>query len=218
MSARSLRHQGNLSEGRYLNKKVDATMNVSRWLRTGAAAVLFPGILSIVQLIAIQIVLIRLRVPSPGEERVRFSKGDAGTTITGMTTQTGQRVNFSSFQTLTVPTTDPDRITAGHGGNQLVALLISLAGSGTFTNIIANAFVAGDLLPGATLMITVQSSVGAQRLSLPLSRGDNIFALAADPGVTLSSVSLNGNVSDGVMTSFTDLRQVGLSGTTAYTD
>ena len=148
------------------------------------------------------------------EENVRLAGGQTGPTVTGVTARTGLPVLFSSFpfSTLTVPETGPDRVeSANPGGSQIFSLTVALPG-GAFTDLIANVLVAGEPRPGAALNVAVNTSAGTFVFVQPLERGNNVFSVAAEPGVTINSVTFTGNVMQGVATTFTALRPLRISG------
>ena len=98
----------------------------SRLLLLITAAVLLPA------LSRADIMFIPGNNPQPDEENVLLNQGETGNTVTGSTNQSHIGVNFSSTQTLTIPSNGQARIEATSGGSQVALSDIAFAlASGT---------------------------------------------------------------------------------------
>jgi len=143
--------------------------------------------------------------PQPNEENILLNSGLSGASVTGTTQSSGIVVRFDSItDTLTEPSSGQARVEATDG--VVNNITISVPG-GSFTDLILNADITGTNAPGpGSLDIFVNSSGGPNFFSLPLANGSNFGTLLADPGITITSVTLES------VTGFTDLRQPRISG------
>jgi len=156
--------------------------------------------------------------PQPDEQNVLLNKGTSGSTVQGVTNQTGDVVNFTSAtQTLTEPANGQARIEATNGTSQ-VALTdinnISLA-EGFFGDLIFNMHIGGTIgTSGGTAAISVVDNHGnISTFTFTLGNGQNFLTIVATNNQLIESVGI------AYPRGFTDLRQVRISGiTTAVPD
>jgi VPDSG-CTERM motif len=152
--------------------------------------------------------------PQPGEENVLLNNGTTGSTVSGITNQTGFVVDFSSLtQTLSEPSSGQARIEATANGAQVALSDVSFGlATGTFTDAIFNMFIGGTIgTPGGST-ITALTNDGTFQFNLDLGNGQNFLTIVATGGEFIENISISA-----AQPGFTDLRQVRISGATAST-
>ena len=147
--------------------------------------------------------------PQPDEENVLLNQGETGNTVTGSTNQSHIGVNFSSTQTLTIPSNGQARIEATSGGSQVALSDIAFAlASGTFTDAIFDMHIGGTIgTSGGTATITALDNLGGiSSFTTTLKNGSNFLTVVASNGESIENIAIAYAVG------FTDLRQVRISG------
>ena len=154
--------------------------------------------------------------PQQNENNILLKSGLTGTLVTGVPNGVpGVTVNFSSTQELFEPSSGQARVSASPEGTPLTDLTISLAGGGTFGDLIINPFIGGQcslcVLDGAfAVTVHALSSTGAVEPVVvyngTLGNGNNFLTIVASNGESITSVNIS------APGGFNDLRQPRISG------
>ena len=142
-------------------------------------------------------------IPS-AETNVLLNGTSGGTLVTGSPAGVpGVTVNFTSNESLSVPSSGQARIEAASGALNFIS--IGLTGGATFGDLIFNPFIGGGSGTGGSSTVTAVGTVsGSHTYDLNIANGNNFLTVTA-VGERLTGVSIN---SPG---GFNDLRQVRLS-------
>jgi hypothetical protein len=148
--------------------------------------------------------------PQPNENNILLNSGTSGTLVSGSINGVpGITVNFSSTQDLLEPSSGQARVSAFPEGFPLTNVTISLAGGGTFGDLIINPFIGGqcDLcVLGGAYVVTVNGVSGTSTFSSTLGNGNNFLTILASEGDAITSVTIS------APGGFADLRQPRISG------
>lgn len=141
--------------------------------------------------------------PQPGEENILLKPDNQmGSTIFGITNQSGITVNFSSItDILENPAQGQAKIEAQDGA--INDITISVPGH-TFTDLIFNLEI--GKLGSSTANVTVNASDGIFPFQYTLGVGNNFLTIIATNGETINSVTIDDS------TGFFDLKQPRISG------
>ena len=142
--------------------------------------------------------------PQPDEENVLLNNGQTGALVTGTLNQSGLTVEFTSTSgngLLTAPASGQARIEGATGNTPLSQVSFFLANNATFDDAIFNMFSGSG---SATIDVTTLD--GVFTFNSTLGNGQNFFTVVATGGEHISLISLS------TTGSFTDLRQVRISG------
>jgi hypothetical protein len=149
--------------------------------------------------------------PQTGEQNILLNNGTTGSTVVGVTNQSGEKVDFTSnTQTLTEPANGQARIEAvgANGGQVALSDVSSIAlATGNYHDLIFDSHIGGTIgTSGGTETVTVTDNMGkTTTASFTLGNGENFVTIFATNGESIASTSIS--YPDG----FTDLRQVRIS-------
>lgn len=173
-------------------------------------------LLLLAQLSRADIILMAGNNPQPNENNILLKSGLSGTLVSGVPNGvSGVTVNFTSTQMLLEPSSGQARVSALPEGTPLTNLTISLAGGGTFGDLIINPFIGGqcDLcVVNGAFVVTVHalSSTGVVEPLVvyngTLGTGNNFLTMVAINGESILSVDIS------APGGFNDLRQPRISG------